>query len=109
MSRITNAVITKKALPYGKVVNRIEKSEWVSNGNAWDHPAIVRNAICENDNGKLHTVYLGQDADTYSSWPGRVKWGGRWHKGTVAIKYYPADSDNQESVFTCHDCYNGNH
>jgi hypothetical protein len=70
---------------YTKVVNTTGHSTWLT--FPWDgfnHPRIIRNVICPD--GRLRTAYLGQDADTYFSWPARVKIGGKWIRGFVSVK-----------------------
>jgi hypothetical protein len=56
------------------------------------HPWYVRNVLCPD--GKRRTAYLGPDAETFFSWPCRVKYNNTWHKGFVTT---PNDAD---TVFT---------
>lgn len=65
---------------YMTLISTHGESQWWGNGH-WQHPWIVRNAICED--GRRRSVYLEGDADTYFSWPGRTKIQGTWIKGFV--------------------------
>lgn len=52
-------------------------------GNAaWQHPWLIRNIMCPD--GRRRTAYLGPDANTFFSWPARVKMFDRWVRGFVS-------------------------
>jgi hypothetical protein len=48
----------------------------------WRHPWLIRNVV--GPDGRRRTVYLGPDADTFFSWPARMKVNGVWIKGYVS-------------------------
>ncbi len=62
-------------------IEKLQKAEWVNNGNAWQHPHKVKGALCED--GVRRTVRLNQQADTYGSWPGRTTIRGKTVRGFV--------------------------
>lgn len=89
MAKINNAGMV--------LLRKLGPSEWWGNGH-WHHPWIVRNVLCED--GKRRSVYLGSDADTYFSWPGRVKIKGKWAKGFVTTKTYSDSSEDCDTIFS---------
>lgn len=62
-------------------------SEWMhySFDTYWQHPVIIRSVMCPD--GHYRTAYLGQDADTFFSWPARVRYSlagvSTWHSGII--------------------------
>jgi hypothetical protein len=68
---------------YTSVTHVYGPTVWRGNSR-WQHPWLVRNALCPDN--RRRTVYLGQDADTYFSWPGRTKINGKWVKGFVTVE-----------------------
>ncbi len=85
MAKLSNAGMT--------LIRKTGEAEWWGNGH-WQHPWLVRNALCPD--GRRRTAYLGPDADTFFSWPARVKIGGVWVKGFFG-------GDDTDAVFTAYD------
>ncbi len=65
----------------GAALLRTEGETQTYGNGHWQHPWYIRNIACPD--GKRRTAYLGPDADTFFSWPARVKMMGRWVKGFV--------------------------
>jgi hypothetical protein len=75
----------RRADNYTRIVRTTGPAVWCALAwDSWGRPRLVRNARCPD--GRRRTVYLGADADTFFSWPGRVSIAGRWVRGFVAVQ-----------------------
>ncbi len=72
----------------GMALLRTEGETQTYGNGHWQHPWLIRNILCPD--GRRRTAYLGPDADTFFSWPARVKIAGRWVKGFVSNGRPPA-------------------
>lgn len=82
LARNGNGEIVPKRNDAGmSLLRRVGETETYGNA-AWQHPWIIRNIMCPD--GRRRTAYLGQDADTFFSWPARVKIAGKWVRGFVS-------------------------
>lgn len=70
--------------------NNMNGTGMVTNGNMWGHP---HRALARMPNGKIGSVRLNQEADTYFGWSGRASVNGRTVRGVVQY-------DGEELTFT---------
>ncbi len=77
-------------------------AQWWGNGHymGGGHPWLVRDALCED--GRRRTAYLGPDADTFFSWPARVKIEGKWVKGFVGAAHDADGVTLDDTAFTAY-------
>ena len=73
---------------------KVKETGFITNGNAWGHPHAAY-ALCFD--GKVRKVRLNQQADSWSSWPGRVTIKG------VTVSGYITGADNGDIEFRLYD------
>lgn len=81
----------------GMTLLRTEGATETYGNGFWHHPWLIRNIMCPD--GRRRTAYLGSDADTFFSWPARVKISGRWIPGFVSG---PDHGDNEPKFHAQH-------
>lgn len=79
---------------YSSLIREVGPTQWWGNPH-YQHPWYVRNVLCED--GRRRTAYLGQDADTYFSWPARVKIAAKWRYGFITTQ---DDENGPDTLFT---------